>query len=122
MSSEAHFVEIDLLRRGKPFVNRAGLACNYLAHVSRVERRPKGRVWPIQLRRRLPVIAIPLRGNDPDARLDLQLALTNAYESAAYDSSIDYTGPADPPLPAADAAWADALLRRAGLRRRRRRT
>jgi hypothetical protein len=122
MASEAHFVEIDLLRRGKPFVNRSGLDCSYLAHVSRAERRPKGRVWPIQLQRRLPAIAIPLRGNDPDARLDLQLALANAYESAAYDSSIDYAGPAEPPLVEEDAASADTLLRRAGLRRRRRRS
>jgi hypothetical protein len=122
MASEAHFVEIDLLRRGKPFVNRSGLDCNYLAHVSRVERRPKGRVWPIRLRNRLPVIDIPLLGSDPDVRLDLQKALINAYEHGAYDSSVDYSVPAEPPLADEDAAWADALLRRAGLRRRRRRS
>ncbi len=122
MASEVHLVEIDLLRRGKPFVNRRGLDCNYLVHVSRVNRRPKGRVWPIQLQKRLPIIAIPLHGNDPDVHLDLQLALGNAYEHAAYESSIDYTEASDPPLSEADAAWADALLRRAGLRRRRRRS
>jgi hypothetical protein len=114
--SPAHWVEIDLLRTGKPTFDRGRLVCDYLAHVSRVERRPKGRVWPIFLRQRLPVISIPLRGDDPDAAIDLQEVLANVYERAAYDVSLDYQRDPIPPLGTEDAAWAAELLRGAGLR------
>ena len=80
LSSPSHFVEIDLLRGGHPvvtgdFVPRA----DYFVHVSRVELRPSGQVWPIQLTQRLPVIGIPLRSPDADLAIDLQSMLTTIY-------------------------------------------
>ncbi len=44
--------------------------CHYSVLVSRAERRPAVEFWPIRLRDRLPLIPIPLRGPDEDARLD----------------------------------------------------
>jgi hypothetical protein len=117
LNSPSHWVEIDLLRAGRPLVLRELLpACDYTVHVSRVERRPKGQVWPIRLAQRLPVVEIPLRAGDPDARLDLQQALTIVYDRAAYDLEIDYRAAPVPPLTGEAAAWADALLRSRGLR------
>ena len=88
----------------------------YLVHVSRVEQRPKGLLWPIRLSQRLPVIPIPLRPEDPDASLDLQAVITTAYDRAGYDLSVDYTRDPVPPLTGEWAAWADGLLKAKGLR------
>jgi hypothetical protein len=74
-------------------------------------------VWPIALREPLPVIEIPLRKEDGHVDLDLQQVLNTTYVRAAYDRTIDYKRDPIPPLHAADAAWADALLRGEGLRK-----
>lgn len=73
-------------------------------------------VRPLPLHAHLPVVPIPLRKADPNARLDLQLLIERAYYHGAYDD-IDYQEDADPPLEGHDAEWADALLREAGKRR-----
>ncbi len=115
-----HFVEIDLLRRGKPTFPR-GKACHYAVHVSRAERRPLATVWRIDLPQRLPVVGVPLLAGDADAEVDLQAVLNSTYERGAYDADTDYTLDPVPPLSPADARWADALLRKAGLRLARKR-
>ena len=91
-------------------------AADYLVHVSRVERRPKARVWPIHLQKRLPAIPIPLRPEDGDTALDLQPALNTVYDRAAYDLVIDYRADPVPPLNPANAEWAKQLLLSKGLR------
>ena len=107
--SWVHFVEIDLLRGGPrmPWLDMP--ACEYCAVVSRHERRPRAGFWPIRLRDRLPVIPVPLRVGDADARIDLQAVLHRIYDAAGYQLHI-YSGPPEPPLSAADAAWAEPLL------------
>ena len=117
LRSPAHWVEIDLLRAGDSLPFRDGLGDHeYLAYVSHADRRPDGLAWPIRLADPLPTIGIPLRRPDPDAPLDLQEALTLAYDRAAYDMTIDYKTAAVPPLPPDLAAWADDLLRARHLR------
>lgn len=116
LNSPTHWVEIDLLRAGAPIGDRWGLNGDYLVHVSRADRRPKGLVWPIGLREPLPVIRIPLKDADESTPLDLQSALATAYDRGACDASIDYRRPPNPPLKPADAAWANKLLRKAGIR------
>jgi hypothetical protein len=116
-SSDAHWVEIDLLRHGASLDFRPRLAPHeYFVHVSPVGLRPKGRVWPIRLQGPLPAIGIPLRDPDPDASLDLQRALDMVYDRGAYDLKLDYTRPPVPPLPPALAKWADKLLKQQKLR------
>jgi hypothetical protein len=66
--------------------------------------------WGIGLRERLPVIPIPLRTGEQDARLDLQEALHSAYDEAGYATRI-YEGTPEPALAADDRAWADEILR-----------
>jgi hypothetical protein len=71
LASAVHLVEIDMLRGG-PRMPVEGLPdCDYCIVVSRVEKRPEVGIWPVRLRDRLPVIPIPLRAPDADARLDL---------------------------------------------------
>jgi hypothetical protein len=106
-------VEIDLLRAGRPSAENLALRdCDYRIVVLRHEDRPRGKLWPVSVRQPLPVIGIPLRGDDPDVPLDLGAVLNAAYESAAYDMSIDYRKPPDPPLAKPDAEWARQLLKR----------
>jgi len=119
LHSPAHLVEIDLLRTGAPTFPRGDAACDYALHVSKVERRPRGKVWRIPLRSRLPDLPIPLQGDDPDFVVDLQDVLATAYSWGAYEVSVDYADEPVPPLRPEDAAWADKLLRKARLRRAR---
>ncbi len=117
MNSASHWVEIHLLRAGRRFVNTRRLAPHdYLIHVSRVERRPQGSVWPLALRDSLPAVPIPLRGSDASADLDLQAVLNAAYERGAYDLEIDYRKEPVPPLVDEHAAWVAALLKEKSLR------
>jgi hypothetical protein len=88
----------------------------YYVHVSRKDRRPKGYVWPIRLPQRLPVIGIPLKECDPDAKLDLQEVLTTAYERAACDLQVDYRSEPTPRLSTEMAKWANMLLTSKGMR------
>ena len=117
MNSSSHFVEIDLLREGDHLHTRELLPpAEYYVHVSRKDRRPKGYVWPIRLPQRLPMIGIPLKEGDPDAKLDLQEVLTTAYERAAYDLQVNYHAEPTPRLAPEMAQWANTLLASKGIR------
>lgn len=117
--SEAHLLEIDLLRGGRrPQLARPLPEAPYFIFLSRAERRPWIDVWPLRLRNAIPPAPVPLRYPDPDVRLDLAQALRQIYADAGYERRINYRNPPPPPaLPAEDAAWLDAHLRERGLRR-----
>jgi hypothetical protein len=110
LSSWTHLVEIDLLRGGPrmPFATPLP-PCAYYALVSRMEQRPKADLWPIPFRDPLPVIPIPLRPPDDDAKLDLQAALNHVYDAARYGSYI-YEGTPEPALSDDEALWARQFL------------
>ncbi len=117
MRSTAHYVEIDLLRGGEAVITGDFVPqADYHVHVSRVERRPKGSVWPIQLPDRLPVISIPLRSPDPDATLDLQTVLNKVYDDFGYELDTDYTREPISSFPPKYREWTDKLLHNKGLR------
>ena len=120
--SGVSFVEIDLGRSGdwqallRPHRSPPAALTPYQAAIG-IPGDP-GAVYlhPIGLRDRLPAISIPLRRGDPRVTLDLQALLDRAYSSGRYHCRLDYSKPCEPPLEAADASWADALLRGAGKR------
>lgn len=58
-----------------------------------------------------PVIKVPLRGKEPEVPLDLGAVFRTVYDRAAYDVSVDYRKPPQPPLEGGDAKWARELLR-----------
>jgi hypothetical protein len=109
INSPVHLVEIDLLRGGPRLPVDNLPDCHYYALVSRTENRPDVGIWPIRLRERLPIIPVPLRSPDPDARIDLQEALHRLYDAAGYEDHI-YTGTPQPPLHPEDAAWAKQFV------------
>jgi hypothetical protein len=109
LSSQAHFVEIDLLRGWPRMPGLDRIASNYCVLVSRYERRPNADVWAFSVRDPLPRIPIPLLEGDPDAVLDLKALLDRLYDEGGYEEFIYQTEP-EPPLSASDLAWARGLI------------
>ena len=114
-------VEVDLLlgSRDRLPVRRtdlpAGLRTPYRIAVKRAASPGRWVCYPVPVRRPIPRVGVPLRPTDADVVMDLQPLLRRAYRAAGH-FDIDYGRDPDPPLSAADAAWADALLRAAGRR------
>ncbi len=109
LNGPVHLVEIDLLRGGPPLPADGRPDCSYSVLVSRAERRLDAEFWPIALRERLPVIPIPVRAPDADARLELQAVLDRIYDDAGYGDYI-YDGVPRPRLADEDAEWARQFL------------
>ncbi len=110
MASHTHWVEIDLLRAGKrpPEVSEKS---DYYALLKRGGVLGPYEVWYVDLRDKLPTIAIPLRDTLDDVPLDLQAVLADLYRRARYAESIDYMDDVPSPrLLSADAQWAEAQI------------
>ena len=114
--STAHLVEIDLLRAGHHVLAAPEWAAreqgpyDYLVCVNRA--RPLRDLFDLYLRRLrdcLPRIRIPLAGDDPDVRLDVQAAVAKVYEAGSYRDRINYRSACQPALEAEDQRWADQL-------------
>lgn len=122
LSSDAHLVEIDLLRAGRHVLSLPKWAArsrgpyDYLVCVNRADC-PRWRytIYRRRVRDRLPCIGIPLAEPDPDVPLDLQAALERVYEMGSYRDRINYNAPCQPPLSEEDQAWASELVRQATL-------
>ena len=117
--SGANVVELDLLRAGEPVIGvpwervRPDQLAPYRAAIRRgpaPEVELEVEYYPLPLRQRLPVIAIPLRPTDQDVLLDLQTPIDLAYEKGRYGMRIDYSTPPNPPLSMPDAEWAASLI------------
>ena len=106
MATNAHLVEVDLLRGGAPLPARPPLGPGQGGVlVSPGDERPQVLVYACPLRMPLPTVSIPLCGDEPPATLDLQAAYAEVYEDLAFEDSLDRTIPLDPPLSPEDAAW-----------------
>ena len=116
LSSNVHWIEIDLLRGGCRSDGPTTPDVDYRVFISLGNHREYTKCWAISIRQQLPFIGIPLRGNDPDVPLDLAAVLDGVYDGGAYDRSIDYSKAPDPPLRPSDAKWANKLLREKGLK------
>jgi hypothetical protein len=121
-AGEVSLVEIDLLRGGSrvlsvPFERiPEGHRSAYAASARRGWKAFEIEYYKIPLRERLPAISMPLRRDDRDVALDLQLLIDQCYESGRYGDDIDYREEPEPLLSAADAGWGNGLLREQGLR------
>jgi hypothetical protein len=114
-------VELDLLRAGQRVLAvpagwvPASHRTTYQVCVVRGWKRGCYELYRAPLRDRLPTIKVPLREQDVDVPLDLQMLIDRCYHHGRYDD-IDYRADPDPPLPPDDAAWAHELLVNQGLR------
>lgn len=116
LASDAHLVEIDLLRGGERLPMRRTLPPgDYTVYVGRQGRSPCGQVFSWNWKTRLPTIPIPLLQQAPEVELNLQEVFESVYEPACYDRMLPYDEPVEPPLSPADEAWVRERLRAAGL-------
>jgi hypothetical protein len=105
LHSDAHWLEIDLLRAGtrSPGIPPSG---EYAAVLHRAGVLDRLEAWFVGIREALPTIAVPLRPPLADVPLDLQEVVGTVYDRYRYDTGIDYADdPPSPPLRAADARW-----------------
>jgi hypothetical protein len=117
LAGRTSLVEIDLLRAGDAMPVHGNVTrSDYRILVSRGDRRPRAELREFSVREPIPRFRLPLRAGDDEPEVDLRGTLDGIYDTASYDLSIDYRGPATPPLDERDAAWADGLLRAAGRR------
>jgi len=109
LASNVHVIEIDLLRGGDRMPAEDMPDGDYCVIVRRAEQLRRAGCWPLRLRDPLPLIPVPLKAPDPDARLDLQNLLHLVYDRAGYRYRI-YNNPPRPPLHPADAKWAETVV------------
>jgi hypothetical protein len=106
-AAKVNQVEIDLIRAGPrvftlpaaqfpPDVNPVYAACVYRAACPL-----KRALYAISLQDRLPVIRVPLRPEDADIALNVQVLVEMAYRNGRYDRT-DYLQPCIPPLEGPD--------------------
>lgn len=108
-----HLLEIDLLRRGERPFNYPTLPrwAHYFVMLTRGAQLSMD-VWAMTVRDKLPVVPIPLKSPDPDARLDIGAALNEVYDRSRYDLSVRYdTEPPPPVLSAEDREWLQGILK-----------
>jgi hypothetical protein len=109
--TDAHWMEIDLLRDGARTANVAASGeAEYQIYLSRAGKPRRGFVWPVPVRERLPVIGVPLRNGDADVPLDLQAAFDQVYDVGGYDLDLDYRRAPSCPLNPLQAEWAQTIL------------
>lgn len=118
-----NLVEVDLTRAGPRsavlpvnLIPRSRRRATYLACIQRASRPTEVEVYPIPLRARLPQIPIPLRTDDAEVKLDLQVLVEQAYIGGSFDFE-DYATDLRPPFAETEATWVDELLRKAGKRK-----
>ena len=120
LDAPVNLLEIDLLREGEETValpHRDDIpATPYIVTLHRAGKGSHFDTWPVSLREPLPRVAVPLTDEYPDLILDMQEALTQAYDLGGYWRGIEYRDDPAPPLAPEDAAWADSLLREKELR------
>jgi len=110
-----NLVEVDLLRCGgrvfRAPSHHFGDRTEYPYGVSIWRALDPGRAfsYPIPLRKRLPVIPIPLRPGDAEVAVDLQPVIDQVYRNGRYTYLIRYQKGPEPMLSKDDAAWAKSL-------------
>jgi hypothetical protein len=110
LASATHLIEIDLLRAGEPIPVVGLLTSGYHIMVSRSYRRPNADLYTASLQERLPTFPIPLRENQPEPVIDLQVILNDIYQRARFDLAIDYTKRLKPALFPEDTTWMKNIL------------
>lgn len=108
-----HLLEIDLLRKGQRPAAHPALPgwAHYFVMLVRADQ-TRTQVWALTVRDELPVLPVPLKAPDPDARLNLSRAFEDAAQQGYYNEAINYDE--EPPPPAfsdEDKEWLKGILR-----------
>jgi hypothetical protein len=118
LDSEAHFLEIDLLRGGlhTVAVEESSLLATYESewdYIVCLHRAGQGEhfsCWPFTVRESLPTVPVPLSKTHTDVPLALQMLLEKCYDDGPFRRTVDYNSQPTPRLKRSDAAWVQDLL------------
>jgi Protein of unknown function (DUF4058) len=114
LGSGVNFVEIDLLRAGRPMPpQKARLSSDYRLLVFRPRLGRMAHLYGFSYKTEIPQIPIPLLPQDSEPSLDLNRILHALYERAGYDMALDYRRPPQPRLRKQDEAWAASIISQA---------
>lgn len=113
---DINLVEIDLLRKGErpTWGDPPPAPADYSVLAFRASEFPSAAYWPISVRDRLPVIAVPLTAALPAVALPLQTCFDRAVAEGRYEEEFDYRNPPEPPFAGDDAAWVRQRIADAG--------
>lgn len=109
LRSSCHYVEINLLRAGRPMPFSPPIQGPFYVAISRANERDRVGTWEWGLHDPLPTIPIPLREPDRDVELDLKSILDTVYDDGGFARMI-YDHPPEPALTAEDEGWAKSLV------------
>lgn len=110
LQSWTNFVEIDLLRVGKPIpLDQPMPKSDYRILVSRWWDRPKAQLFAFNLRTAIPDFQLPLNPNEEEPTVNFNDILHRFYQRARFSLLIDYSQQPVPPLSDEDWAWAQTL-------------
>lgn len=110
--SKTHFVEIDLLRMGKPLpVLNNHINSHYRILISNSNYRPKADLYAFNIQQKIPIFSLPLKPEDSEPLIDLNSFLNSVYEKGSYDLEIDYNQNPIPSLGEEDLIWTKNLLK-----------
>jgi len=112
LKTQTHWVEIDLLRSGKPMAIAGDLGpMDYRILISRSELRPVADLYGFTLREPIPIFALPLKQMTEAIAVDLQEIFMGIYDRAGYEVRLNYRNPIPVPvLSIADQSWVDEIL------------
>ncbi len=111
LASATHLVEIDLLRKGKPFpLGQVPLVTQYYILIARGDSRPQADLYPFSLQETIPSFILPL-DHGPEPLVNLQEIFAGVYDRAGFDLVIDYQKPLAPKLNDSDGAWVEQILK-----------
>lgn len=116
--SQAHLLELDLLRGGEHTVaapREGALALGsfaYLACLAHAQERGSIFVWRIGLADPLPLLELPLTADAPTFMLDLQAVFDRCYDENRYARLLEhaYTQPVEPAVTEEEATWVRECL------------
>lgn len=116
LGSRTPWVEIDLLRSGKPMPIIGEIpTADYRLLICRGNHRPLAQLYAFCVQQVIPSFRLPLQSGDTKPVVDLQSLFAQVCEPAGFDMAINYTHEPVPALQEEDRGWADALLREKGL-------
>jgi Protein of unknown function (DUF4058) len=112
LASYTNLVEIDLIRVGEKMPILTNIPdTDYGILIARSHRLPSAQLFAFTVRESIPNFPIPLQPSEQEIELNLQKLLSEIYEQAAFDLTIDYNQNPVPDLLVKDREWMELLLK-----------
>ena len=110
MMSLTNYIEIDLLRAGRPMPSTPQVASDYRIMVKRGWTRRKAYLHTFNLQSPIPDIPLPLQKGEDEPTVPLNQIFHDMYRRARFDLQVDYSQPAVPSLTDPQQAWAEEQI------------